>query len=145
LMLSHREQELLIGFDAQPWGGRAVRAGGAPPAVRAARRARRAPCAPRAPHAARTARRARAPANCTNSGSGHPLIEKLMSPGTPLQISNSTPLNLMVCCCAPERPGHTSAPAGPTPPAGPCVWRLHGYGSPISARWRVCYPGLSLG
>ena len=22
------------------------------------------------------------------------------------------------------RPGHTSAPAGPTPPAGPCVWRL---------------------
>ena len=21
-------------------------------------------------------------------------------------------------------PGHTSAPAGPTPPAGPCVWRL---------------------
>jgi hypothetical protein len=22
------------------------------------------------------------------------------------------------------RPGHTSAPAGPTPPVGPCVWRL---------------------
>ena len=22
------------------------------------------------------------------------------------------------------RPGHTTAPAGPTPPAGPCVWRL---------------------
>ena len=66
----------------------------------------------------------RAPANCTNSGSGHPLIEKLMGLGTPLQISNSTPLNLKVCCCVPERPGHTSAPAGPTPPAGPCVWRL---------------------
>ena len=47
-----------------------------------------------------------------------------MGLGTPLQISNSTPLNLKVCCCVPERPGHTSAPAGPTPPAGPCVWRL---------------------
>ena len=22
------------------------------------------------------------------------------------------------------RPGHATAPAGPTPPAGPCVWRL---------------------
>jgi hypothetical protein len=66
----------------------------------------------------------RAPANSTNSGSGHPLIEKLMGLGTPPQIFNSTPLNLKVCCCVPERPGHTSAPAGPTPPAGPCVWRL---------------------
>ena len=56
--------------------------------------------------------------------SGHPLIEKLMGLGTPLQISNSSPLNLKVCCCVPEKPGHTSAPAGPTPPAGPCVWRL---------------------
>ena len=36
LMLSHREQELPIGFDAQPWGGRAVRAGGAPRRARAA-------------------------------------------------------------------------------------------------------------
>ena len=47
-----------------------------------------------------------------------------MGPGTPLQISNRTPLHLKVCCCVPEKPGHTSAPAGPTPPAGPCVWRL---------------------
>ena len=47
-----------------------------------------------------------------------------MSPGTSLQISNSTPLHLKVCCCVPERPGHTSAPAGPTPPIGPCVWQL---------------------
>ena len=66
----------------------------------------------------------RAPANCTNSGSGHPLIEKLMGLGTPLQISNNTPLNLKVCCCVPERPGHTSPPACPTPPPGPRVWRL---------------------
>ena len=47
-----------------------------------------------------------------------------MGPGTPLQISNRTPLHLKVCCCVPERPGHTSAPAGPTPPTGPCVWQL---------------------
>ncbi len=52
LMLSHRAQELPIGFDAQPWGGRA---GGAPPAVRAARRARR---AVRAARAARRSHRA---------------------------------------------------------------------------------------
>ena len=47
-----------------------------------------------------------------------------MGPGTSLQISNSTPFHLKVCCCVPERPVHTSAPAGPTPPTGPCVWRL---------------------
>ena len=84
-------------------------------------------------------------------GGGHPLIEKLMGPGTPLQISNSTPLNLKVCCCVGQAT-RLHPPAPLHPPArtsGGCYNcgvhpQPHSYGSPISARWRVCH-GAQLG